>query len=390
MTKEVSMSIAHTNQPIAIPVFSSTAEDGTPIITPADVTPHIIETMRSPTMRSLAQTSKEWNLYLRAIWDLDLKNFNYAADSIAHSRTPSMKFIKKAEKLAKNVNTEESIKFIKFVLPDLKRNIRASNTDILLTILSSKLGENLPGSLQQALSGITAWEEGAELDLDKFEQLVACSFSVRKGEKVPFNDVLKVCVGLPDRFKAVAFIALMEELCSRQGFNNDNGAFWKNEEVQGSEFLSLLPELLPKTWNPLLAMNGVHSFELKENIMFGKSSFGFAVQACLQKLGTSNPEFIFSILHLIISATKDLSPKNKTWSGLGKHLKKQKSKQERRLMKDLLIAATCWGMSDPDIKQKCKKILYGSGFMNLFQWASLEGLARELYLLKCEIPYLKR
>ena len=67
-------------------------------------------------------------------------------------------------------------------------------------------------------------------------------------------------------------------------FKVDDDSFWRRMKIPRSEFLALLPELIPETWSPSLTIAGDHVFALKRNIMYGNSSFGLAVQACLQKL----------------------------------------------------------------------------------------------------------
>jgi hypothetical protein len=238
----------------------------------------------------------------------------------------------------------------------------------------------LSGGLQASLAGATGWSYGTEEDEANVKVLISQCFSPTKGDKLPFSDVLKVCVKLPDRLKTVAFVALMSELCNRHGFNDDDGAFWRNKE-QCRTFRTLLPELLPKTWSPCLKSSG-HTFGLAHTIMYDNSSFGMAVEACLRKFRSSVPELSFAILRLVMTSAKDLDPKKQNWTGVSKHLLQRNLYVERRLIKHLMYAVFVWGVADDDkVNQACKKMLCDSGFLTTFKWSELKSDARSWYWL---------
>jgi hypothetical protein len=360
------MSIAHARKIITIPAFQSL---------PTDVTPIIVGSMRSSSIRSLAQTSKCWNTYLKRVWDLDLRNYGYAARQITQHRMPLVRTLDMAENLYREVSKRKAGKFVEFIFPHL--DITGPSRTNVRTLLSGRTGKVMPGSLQEALASHEGWDAGSQVDEKKVKQLVASCFSPIKAERTLLKDVMKACTMLPDKFKTIAFVSLMERLFESEQFKVDDDSFWRRMKIPRSEFLALLPELIPETWSPSLTIAGDHVFALKRNIMYGNSSFGLAVQACLQNFGEENPALTFAILRLVKTSASNLGPKNQNWSGIGKHLKKQKGFEERRLMKELLYCVIQWGRGESAVKQQCTRMLCGSGFMSLMQWSKLKNQSKD-------------
>lgn len=363
------MSIAHAKKIITIPAFQ---------YLPTDVTPIIVQSMRSPSIRSLAQTSKGWNVYLKKIWDLDQRNYSYAVRQINGDLMPLVRTLDMAENLYREVSKRKAGKFVDSIFSDL--GITDPRRTNVRTLLSGRTGKVIPGSLQEALASHEGWDAGSQIDEKKIEQLVLSCFSPINAERTLLKDVMKACTMLPDKFKTVAFVALISELCNRQGFNDDDGAFWRNKGRR-SVFQTLLPGLLPTTWSPCLTSSG-NTFGLNKTIMYDRSSFGMAVEACLRKFGSSVPELSFAILRLVKASAKDLIPEKQNWDGVSKHLLKQNLYIERRLIKHLMYAVFLWGVVDDEkVNQACKKMLCDSSFLTKLQWSSLKSDAWRWYLL---------
>jgi hypothetical protein len=363
------MSAAIAKQYTIIPAFN---------LLVADVTPKIVQSLRSPSMRSLSQTSKSWNNYLKEVWHLNERNYRYSARIIYQHRTPSLCFLDMAERLA-DVSPPQSLELINTVLPQFKR-LSDSSRNSLMTLLSLRTGMALSGSLQASLAGAKGWDCGTESDEENVKAMVSRCFSPTKGEYIPFHDLLRVCIDLPDRLKTVAFVALMSELCNRQGFNDDDGAFWQNKG-QRRVFRTLLPRLIPETWSSCLKSSG-NIFGLTHTIMNTGSSFGMAVEACLRKFRSSVPELSYAVLRLVKSSARDLEPKKQNWNGVSKYLLNQKMYSERKLIRNLMYAVFLWGVVDNEnVNQACKKMLCDSGFLTKLQWSSLKSDARSWYVL---------
>ena len=361
------MSAAIAKQPTILPAFNQLV---------ADVTPKIVQSLRSPSMRSLSQTSKAWNNYLKEVWDLNQRNYRYSARIIKEHRIPALCFLDMAERLA-DVSPAQSLELIDTVLPIFSR-LEGSSRNSLMTLLSFRTGMALSGSLQASLAGAKGWDCGTESDEETVKAMVSRCFSPTKSKYIPFHDLLRVCIDLPDRLKTVAFVALMSELCNRQGFNDDDGAFWQNKG-QRRVFRTLLPKLIPETWSSCLK-SSQDTFGLTHTIMYDGSSFGMAVEACLRKFRSSVPELSYAVLRLVKSSARDLDPKKQNWNGVSKYLLKRNLYAERRLIKHLMYAVFLWGVVDDEkVNQACKKMLCDDGFLTKLQWSSLKRDARTWY-----------
>lgn len=136
------MSAAIAKQPTLLPVFNQLV---------ADVTPKIIQSLRSPAMRSLSQTRKAWNHYLKEVWDLNQRNYRYSARIIKEHRVPALCFLDIAERLA-DVSPAQSLELIDTVLPIFSR-LEGSSRNSLMTLLSFRTGMALSGSFAGVAGG---------------------------------------------------------------------------------------------------------------------------------------------------------------------------------------------------------------------------------------------
>lgn len=289
------------------------------------------------------------------------------------------------EKLCNGVSPRKAVSFMDYIQKQ-DAEISQSNWRNIHTLLSSRTKQIFPDSLQQSLADSPILEEDTTDYGEEISELIVRCFAADCRKRHLLEDVLEVCVTLPDCLKEVAFTTLMDYIVGRSnrpGPVDDD--FWRLFLVDQTEFLSLMPKLLPKTWSPSLKIRSAKSFFLSRYFCHQKtygctySLFFLAVQAYLQKFGDENPEFSFAILRLVMASANHLSPNKQNWKNLVKHLRNKNAYRQRWLMKDLLYSVIKWGGSDLSVKKKFTEILCDSGFMTLSRWKILEREAHMWY-----------
>lgn len=334
----------------------------------SDVTPRLVASLPLPTIRALAKTSRDWARYLEKEWDLHQRNCADAFEKIQKHEYPMLKMIDVADRLAHAKSNAAAKDFLR----DSPVTFNSAKTRILTTVLSARIKEPLPKGLQFSLQGNENWEVVGVKATEKIESLVLYCSSIKNKRKVCFEEILEIFADLQDRPKSYAFVHLIHRLCRIQNFHNNLGIFWLHRDDRANDFIFVAKDLLPKKWNPWLADYKVLFFP---GFSRATPSFVSAAIISLRQLKRHAPEFGASLLRLVMTSADELPLQYRTWKYIFSNAIGFEKRLEAQALQSLILAVFCWGMPNAQAKEKCKKILAGSGFFSRGDWSRFKHYA---------------
>ncbi len=346
------MSVAKPHSPVARPAFESLV---------ADVTPPIVSHLTIPSMRSLAQTSKSWNTYLKKEWDLSQHLFRHAVMRVHNSSKPVVRALNVASKLIEvhGIGAVERFYDAASTQCDMPRK------KTFFTLLRPRVKSSYCFQVPSSLSGISrknAWEcnEVERRKINGF--LVECVTGVvaqkdSEGDADRSRDlvrqVFKPCLNILTKLRSgprtFAFIALTELLAERQFHGDEKKRFWSAKKGIAADFSAVAEKLLPRD----LHMRWVESYE------HGRNPFLVAVNFCLANMPGEANGLRGRLLDIAINLIKSYPGGKRYW----KKIMHDTQTLKPHFLRDLLNAVYGVGNVSQSFKDHCKTRLIECGFI---------------------------